>query len=55
LASTELERACAATIRFKLLKIGAVVLRNTGRVRFTFASHHPLRDTFIIAARALSP
>lgn len=55
LVGTELERACAATIRVKLLKIGATVVRNTRRVRLMFTSHYPLRDTFIIAARALAP
>jgi hypothetical protein len=55
LKGTELERACTATIRTKLLKIGAAVLRNTRRVRLYLASHHPLKDVFLSAARALSP
>jgi hypothetical protein len=55
LKGTELERACAATIRVKLLKIGAAVLRNTRRVRLLLASHHPLRHVFLMAARALAP
>lgn len=55
LAGTELERACTATIRIKLLKIGAAVLRNTRRVRLFLASHHPLRHVFLSAARALAP
>lgn len=55
LKGTELERACAATIRLKLLKIGAAVLRNTRRVRLFLASHHPLKDVFLSAARALAP
>jgi hypothetical protein len=55
LAGTELERACTATIRIKLLKIGAAVLRNTRRVRLFLASHHPLKDLFLSAARALAP
>jgi hypothetical protein len=54
LAGTELERACTATIRSKLLKIGAAVLRNTRRVRLFLASHHPLKDVFLTAARALA-
>ena len=45
LSGTELARACAATIRTRLLKIGVGVLRNTRRVRLMFASHHPLRET----------
>lgn len=55
LAGTELARACAATIRVKLLKIGAVILRNTRRVRLMLASHHPLREVFVAAAQALAP
>jgi len=58
LNATELERASAATIRCRLLKIGAAILRNTRRVRVMLASHHPLRDLFAAAAlrlAALSP
>lgn len=55
LTGTELERACAATIRVRLLKIGAAIVRNTRRIRLLLASYHPLRDTFLFAARALSP
>ena len=55
LAGTDLARASAATIRVKLLKIGAVVIRNTRRIRILFASHHPLHDLFLTAARALAP
>lgn len=54
LAGTELARASAATIRVRLLKIGAAVVRNTRRIRILFASHHPLRDLFLTAARALA-
>jgi len=55
LQATELERATAATIRVRLLKIGGAVVRNTRRVRILLASHHPLRAVFIHAARALAP
>jgi hypothetical protein len=55
LAGTELARASAATIRAKLLKIGAAVLRNSRRIRILFASHHPLRKLFRHAALALAP
>jgi hypothetical protein len=54
LAGTDVARATAATIRVKLLKIGASVVRNTRRVRILLASHHPLRDTFLSAARILA-
>lgn len=55
LKGTELERAAAATIRVRLLKIGAAIVRNTRRVRVLLASHHPLRSVFLSAARALAP
>lgn len=55
LQDTELAKACTATIRVKLLKIGAAVLRNTRRVRVLLASAHPMKHVFITAARALSP
>jgi hypothetical protein len=46
LKSTELARAQVGTIRLKLLKIGAVVTRNTRRVRIWFSSAFPLKDLF---------
>ena len=55
LKGTELERACTHTIRTKLLKIGAAVVRNTRRVRILLASSHPLRHVFLSAAHALAP
>ena len=55
LQGTELATACTATIRTRLLKIGAAVLRNTRRVRVLLASAHPMKHVFITAARALSP
>ena len=55
LQGTALQRACAATIRVRLLKIGVAIIRNTRRIRLMFASHHPYRDTFLSAAQALAP
>lgn len=52
LANTELAKASTATIRVRLLKIGATVLRNTRRIRILLASHHPLRDVYFMAANA---
>ncbi len=54
LQGTELERASAATIRVRLLKIGAAILRNTRRVRVMLASQHPLRVLFATAASKLA-
>ncbi len=55
LQGTELARAQCGTIRLKLLKIGAVVVRNTRRVRFIFSSAYPLQGLFFqVAARLVS-
>jgi Transposase DDE domain group 1 len=54
LQASELERASAATIRVRLLKIGAAILRNTRRVRVMLASQHPLREVFATAAARLA-
>jgi len=55
LQGTDLAQSCTATIRTKLLKIGAAVLRNTRRVRVLLASAHPMKHVFITAAHALAP
>jgi hypothetical protein len=55
LHGTELAQACTATIRTKLLKIGAAVVRNTRRVRVLLASAHPMKHVFMAAANALGP
>jgi len=55
LQGTELARAQATTIRLKLLKIGAVVLRNTRRVRFLLSSAYPYREVFWHAVLHLEP
>lgn len=54
LAGTELAHATSATIRVRLLKIGAAIVRNTRRIRILLASHHPLREIYFIAANALA-
>ena len=55
LHGTDLARAQVSTIRLKLLKIGAVILRNTRRVRFLLASACPYRGLFTLVARRLAP
>ena len=55
LAGTELARAYVGTIRLKLLKIGAVILRNTRRIQFLLSSAHPYQDLFFLAAQRLRP
>ena len=46
LTGTELARAQAGTIRLKLLKVGAVVVRNSRRVRLWLSSAFPLQEVF---------
>jgi len=46
LVGTELENATCNTIRLKLLKIGAVITRNTRRVRFHLSSAYPFKELF---------
>ncbi len=53
LAGTEFARLQATTLRTKLLKIGAIVLRNTRRVRVMLSSAFPHQAIFLAAARAL--
>ncbi|MFH1081929.1 MAG: IS1380 family transposase [Pseudomonadota bacterium] len=46
LSGTELQEAQCDTIRLRLLKIGAVILRNTRRVRFHLSSAYPWKSLF---------
>lgn len=55
LYGTELGRARCDTIRLKLLNIGAVIIRNTRRVRFLLSSAYPWRELFFTAAGRLKP
>ena len=55
LKGTELARAQVDTIRLKLLKIGAVIVRNTRRVRFRLSSAHPYWHLFQLVAARLKP
>jgi hypothetical protein len=52
LAGTELARAQCSTIRLKLLKIGAIVTRNTRSIRFMLSTVFPYKQLFAsLAAR----
>ena len=44
-------RAQMSTLRCKLLKVGAVIVRNTRRIRFFISSAFPYRDIFVLVAR----
>jgi hypothetical protein len=54
LRGTAMARAQCGTIRLKLLKIGAVVLRNTRRVQLLWSSSLPNQGIFAQAWKALS-
>jgi hypothetical protein len=54
LEGTELAAAQCSTIRLKLMKVGAVVVRNTRRVRLMLSSAFPLQDLFRTVAGRLA-
>ena len=54
LKGTELARVQCGTIRIKLLKIGAVIRRNSRRVYFHLSSAYPYQALFFRVARRLS-
>lgn len=55
LAGTDMARAQVGTIRLKLLKIGAVVIRNTRRVSFHLSTACPDKTLFHLVAARLRP
>ena len=55
LQGTELAKAQCGTIRLKLLKIGAVVTRNTRTIRLHLSSSYPHQDLFWLVAERLAP
>ena len=54
LQGTELAQAYVSTLRLKLIKIGAVILRNTRRIRFQLASSCPYQKLFFQVAERLA-
>jgi len=54
LSGSQLARARCDTIRLKLLKIGAVVIRNTRRVRLLLSSSYPMQGLFLKVSKQLS-
>ena len=55
LAGTDMARAQAGTIRLKLLKIGAVVIRNTRRIRLHLSTACPDKALLHLVAARLKP
>jgi len=54
LSGTELENAQVGTIRLKLFKIGAAIVKNTRRILFLLSSHCPYQAIFEHAVQVLS-
>jgi hypothetical protein len=55
LKGTELANAYVGTLRLKLLKIGAVLMKNTRRIRFLLSSTYPYQSLFFHVAAKLEP
>lgn len=55
LKSTDLAKAQCGTIRLKLFKIGAVIIRNTRKIKFFLSSGYPYQEIFINIAKKLYP
>jgi len=54
LAGTQFARACANTIRLKLLKIGAVVKVSVRRVKLALSESYPHQEEFATVFRQLA-
>jgi len=54
LKNTELAHAQMTTIRLKLFKIGAIILRNTRRIRFLLSCAYPYQFLFHHVAKQLA-
>ena len=55
LQGTEHARSQVDTIRLKLLKVGAVVIRNTRRIKILLSSSYPFQKLFTSIAAQLVP
>jgi hypothetical protein len=55
LVGTELATAQCSTIRLKLFKVGAAIVRSVRRIRFQLSSAFPYQELFLTAALRLSP
>ena len=54
LVGTQFAKARCDTLRLRFLKIGAVIIRNSRRVRFLLSSSYPLQNLFLTVAKRLS-
>ena len=53
LKGTEMAKAQCGTLRLKLLKVGAVIIKNTRRIRFLLSSAYPNKNLFKHVAQQL--
>jgi len=54
LTQTDFAKSQMTTIRLKLLKIGAVIVKNTRRIKFMFSSSYPWQEQFMLIANRLN-
>lgn len=54
LQGTELAKAQVGTIRLKLFKIGAIIIRNTRSIKFLLASSYPYQHIWNSVLKALA-
>lgn len=55
LKQTPFERMSAGTLRLKLIKVGAVIIRNTRRIRVLMSDSYPYKDELTDLVRRLVP
>lgn len=55
LKNTAMARAQCETIRIKLVKIGAIIIKRASVIRLHLSASHPMREIFIASVRALAP
>ena len=52
LKGTIFQNSYVRTIRLKLFKIGAIIVRNTRKIKFLMATHFPYKTQFFDACKA---
>jgi hypothetical protein len=55
LKKTPFERMSASNLRLKLIKVGAVIIRNTRRIRVLMSENYPYKDELSALVRRLVP
>ncbi|SEO10111.1 Transposase DDE domain group 1, partial [Marinobacter sp. DSM 26671] len=55
LKNTPFERMSAGTLRLKLIKVGAVIIRNTRRIRVLMSDSYPHKNDLSALVQRLVP